>query len=314
MRKVISACSLNSEGEILAKSSKPRKRKIARSRFRKLSEEELLFRNKAKQYYQVLNLTMDLSQNQHCIDTDGRGVRAIKIFTRQTLSAMSLSSILPKLSLDKDPDTELWDVSSIASITRNILEAYLAIFYSGIENISNEEAELRFFIGQLHRNREWYLVHKSQNSDIETLNEFKTGMKEQEERIKNHSYLSNLTNAQKNKALKGDEMYYTKADFEKKARICSELRAEYQLLSNFVHPLPLSIERIDNDRGRGTSNVYDISYSLGCITIATKYLAASTLGILDHFPEQLGKFFNNKAKPIRELLSTDEYNQVAGGL
>jgi hypothetical protein len=297
----------------LAKSSKPRKRKLARPRFRRLSEEELLFRNKAKQYFQVLSLTLDVSQNQHGIDTAGRGVRAVKIFTRQTLSAMSLSSILPKLSPDKDPDAELWDVSSIASITRNILEAYLAIFYSGIENISDEEAELRFFIGQLHRNREWYLVHKSQNSDIETLNEFEAGMKEQKERIKTHSYLSNLSNAQKNKALKGDEMYYTKADFEERSRICSELRAEYQLLSNFVHPLPLSIERIDNDRGRGTSNVYDISYSLGCITIATKYLAASTLGIIDHFPEQLGKLFDNKAKPIRELLSTDEFNKSSQG-
>lgn len=256
---------------------------------------------------------MDVSQNQHCIDTNGRGVRAVRIFTRQTLSAMSLSSILPKLSSDKDPDVELWDVSSIASITRNILEAYLAIFYSGIENISEEEAELRFYIGQLHRNRELYLVHKNQDSDIKTLNEFEAGMKEQKERIKDHPYLSNLTNTQKNKALKGDEIYYTKADFEEKVSICSVLRAEYQWLSNFVHPLPLSIERIDNDRGRGTSNVYDISYSLDCITIATKYLAASTLGIIDHFPEQLGKLFNNKAKPVRELLSSDKFNKSSQG-
>ncbi|WP_335922083.1 hypothetical protein [Shewanella chilikensis] len=297
----------------MAKSSKPRKRKLSRPRFRKLTEEELLFRNKAKQYLRVLDLTMDVSQNQHGIDTNGRGVRAVKVFTRQTLSAISLSSILPDLSVDKDPDAALWDVSSIASITRNILEAYLAIFYSGIENISDEEAELRFLIGQLHRNREWYLVHKSRGSDIETLNEFEVGMKEQKERIKAHSFLSNLNHAQKNKALKGDEIYYTKADFEEKASVCSELRAEYQLLSNFVHPLPLSIERIDNDRGRGTSNVYDISYSLGGIEIATKYLAASTLGIIDHFPEQLGKIFENKAKPIRELLLTNEFNKSSQG-
>ncbi|MGI2172271.1 DUF5677 domain-containing protein [Shewanella sp. MF05960] len=297
----------------MAKSSKPRKRKLARPKFRRLNEEELLFRSQAKQYFRVLDLTMDVSQNQHSIDTDGRGVRAVKIFTRQTLSAMSLSSILPNLSADKDPDVALWDVSSIASITRNILETYLAIFYSGIENISDEEAELRFFIGQLHRNREWYLVHKSNISGIETLNKFEEGMKEQKERIKAHSYLINLTHAQKNKALKGDEIYYTKVDFEEKVSICSELRAEYQLLSNFVHPLPLSIERIDNDRGRGTSNIYDISYSLGCIEIATKYLAASTLGIIDHFPDQLGKIFDNKTKPIRELLLTNEFNKSSQG-
>lgn len=273
-----------------------------------MNEHELLFQEEYEKYIQVLNLTMAISQSQHGIDTNGRGVRAVRIFTRQTLSALSLNRILPKLSHGKDPDSELWDVCSLASLSRNILEAYLAIYYSGIEKITDEEAELRFFISQLHRNREWYFLQKSRNLEAEALQKFETGMKEQKERIKSHPYLKKLTNAQKNKALKGDEVYYTKSDFIDKSPVCEGLKEEYQLLSNFVHPLPLSIERIDNDRGRGESNVYDISYSLICISIATKYLAASAIGIIDHFAEHLETKFRSQAKAVRELIPAEKVN------
>lgn len=291
----------------MAKSSKPRK-KIVKRKFRRLSELEIIFIEEHKKYSKVVAATEKISLNQHGINTDGRGIRAVRIFTRQTLSGLSLSKILPDLAIGRDPDTELWDLCSLASMSRNILEAYLAIYYSGTEIISEEEAELRFFIGQLHRNREWYQIHKKRNSDLELLREFEEGMKEQKDRIKAHSYLDNLSHSQKNKALKGDEMYYTKADFELKSEVCKDLRMDYQLLSNFVHPLPLSIERIDNDRGRGDSNIYDITYSIVCLKVATRYLAASTIAIVDHFPEQLGKRFSSIIDPIRSFLVDEELN------
>jgi hypothetical protein len=285
----------------VAKSNKSRKKKTVTPKFRRLTDLEMSFRDEYKKYSKVLSATTNISLNQHGIDTDGRGVRAVKIFTRQTLSGMSLNSLLPKLSTERDPDSELWDLCSIASLSRNILEAYLVVYYSGTESISDEEAELRFFIGQLHRNREWYRIHKKQNSDVKLLKEFEDGMKEQKLRIKEHPYLNSLTVPQKNKALKGDEMYYTKADFESKNEICNGLSLDFQLLSNFVHPLPLSIERIDNDRGRGESNIYDLTYSLACLKIATKYLAASTVSVVDNFPEELGKRFKLLIDPIREF-------------
>ncbi|MCL1478513.1 MAG: hypothetical protein MH219_13780 [Marinobacter sp.] len=144
----------------MAKSNKSRKKKTVTPKFRRLTDLEMSFRDEYKKYSKVLSATTNISLNQHGIDTDGRGVRAVKIFTRQTLSGMSLNSLLPKLSTERDPDSELWDLCSIASLSRNILEAYLVVYYSGTESISDEEAELRFFIGQLHRNREWYRIHK----------------------------------------------------------------------------------------------------------------------------------------------------------
>ena len=246
---------------------------------------EAAYREELIKYEEVLDATMDLSLNQHGIQTDGRGLRAMRIFTRQTLVAISLSRLLPFSRRTNDPEGGFWDVCSVASLTRNLMEGYVALFYSGTEVISEEEAELRFFLGQYHRNREWQYVRKRQTPDDPEIARVEEGLASEMKRLKEHSFLPHLSPAQRNKVLKGDEMYLTKADVEERSPVVGNYRLYYQLLSNLAHPLPLSIERIDNDRGRGNGAVADIAYMRLCLSLATRFLAASVLSICDHFPE-----------------------------
>lgn len=247
---------------------------------------------------------MLISRNQHGINTTGRGIRAVRIFTRQTLTGMSLRSILPFPTKQKNKEETLWDIPSIASLSRNILEGYLSILYFGTENVSEEEAELRFFLLQYHRNREWFSIRKQFNPNDPELKKFEEGQKEEKDRIKNHSFINKLTSAQKNKALKGHEIYKTKADFETAYKACEGVRGEYQLLSNFVHPLPLSVERTDNVNGRGIASDTDVNYCIIALIIARRYLAASTVEIADFFPENLYKPFKSQIDQIRDLVTT----------
>ena len=167
--------------------------------------------------------------------------------------------------------------------------------------MSSQEAELRFFILQLHRNTEWYNLTKAENPNAPELKDFEKGIPEEKERIRAHPFLNKLTNSQRNKALSGHEIYKTKADFENELTICKDLRKNYRMLSNLVHPLPLSVERIDNERGRGIRNEYDISYCLMSMMIARRYLAASTVGIVDLFPNELGNKFKKPIDSLRPL-------------
>ena len=280
-------------------SNKQRYRRPLRS----LSKLEEAYLAELKEYDAVLNATMLISRNQHGIDTTGRGVRAVKIFTRQTLVGMSLRNILPYPTKDQHHEESTWDICSIASLSRNILEGYLSVLYFGTEIISEPEAELRFFIAQLHRNQEWYNIRKQSDPHDHKLQQFEDGNKKQKERIKNHPYLSNLTAAQKNKALQGHEMYKTKNDFETEYQMCLDLKRDYQLLSNLVHPLPLSIERIDNESGRGIGSDADVNYCILSLIIAKRYLAATTIEISDHFHDNLASKFKDVLDPIRPLLS-----------
>ena len=266
------------------------------------SEFEKSFFEEVKLYDKVLATTILISWNQHGIDVDGRGLRATKIFTRQAVVGLTLQRILPRPSSRKHREDELWDVVSLASLARNLLEGYLSLYYFGIERVTAEEAELRFFILQLHRNVEWCEIRKLANPNDPGLRDFEEVILGQKLRIKEHPYLPSLTADQSNRSLRGLVMYKTKADFEAELPVCKGLRRDYRLLSNLVHPLPMSIERVDNDRGRGVGSDPDVNYCLLCLMLARRFLAASTIGIADHFPNHLAQRFADKLAEIRPLV------------
>jgi hypothetical protein len=251
-------------------------------------------------YLLVVNFVMVVSLNQHGIKTDGRGIRAMKIFTKQTLSALSLDKLLPKQVFEEE--AELWDISSIASLTRNIIEGYLSLYYFGLENISEEEAELRFILLQLHKNNEWYAIRKDEMLPIE-ISEFESVINDQKNKLKNHKFLPFLSASEQARVKQGKEMYVTKEKYESKLSVCKDLRKIYRHLSNLVHPLPLSIERTDNARGRGVGTNADVNYCLICVMLARKYLAATVIGIVDRFKSELGEKFHDEILLVRPLIT-----------
>lgn len=259
------------------------------------------FLDERELYDKTLKITGLISINQHNLKSDGRGLRGMKIFTRQTLTAYSLDKLLPRPNINNPDNNELWDISSIASLTRNLMEGYLSLHFYGLEKVSSEEANLRFVIQQFNRNTEWYNISKD-DPDAD-LSEFINGLPEQKERIKNHPYLDKLNPIQKKRALRGIEIYKTKADFENEISICTDLRKIYRLLSNLVHSLPLSIERVDNKKGRGIRNRNDIYYSIVSIMLARRFLAASTVGIADCFQNTIGRKFKNEVDSLRPLIN-----------
>lgn len=183
------------------------------------------------------------------------------------------------------------------------MEGYLSLCYFGIERISDEEAELRFFIAQFHRNVEWYEIRRLTNRNDPGLKEFEEGIASQKARIRNHAYLSSLSNVQRTRALRGLEMYKTKADFENELDVCKDLRRNYRHLSNLAHPLPISFERIDNERGRGIGSDAEVLSCTICLMLARTFLAASTVGIADHFPDALASRFEGSLNGIRPLIT-----------
>lgn len=269
---------------------------------RPLTQMEKSYLSELHIYDQILKVTMTISQNQHGIKADGRGMRAMKIFTRQTLTGMSLRQILAVPSTTKHPDAEIWDTTSVASLSRNLMEGYIQLHFYGLETISEEEAELRFLIAQLHKNKTWKVIHEMTNPDDTILNEFKNGIPEQKERIKKHPFSVYLNKDQKERIIERNDIYKSKADFENQLEVCRNLVRDHRHLSNLSHPLPFSFERINNERGRGIGSDAEINYSIICLMIARKYLAASTIGIAEHFHDEIGMNFANQIEKIKPLM------------
>lgn len=272
---------------------------------RTLSQPESAFVEELSLFDRVVAATCLVSWNQHGLVTDGRGVRGMKIFTRQTILGLSLQRIVPRPSSDSPVEAELWDICSLASLARNLLDGWLSLHYFSLESVSEREAELRFLLAQLHRNTEWYAIRKETSPNDPKLKEFELGLPKERQRVHSHPALAALTPQQRNLVRNEREIYKTKADFEQLAGTFSNLRRNYRLLSNLVHPLPLFIERIDNQRGRGIAAESDVNYCIVCLAIARSSLAASTVGIVDRFADSLGARFSAEIDSLRPLVAPE---------
>ncbi len=257
------------------------------------------YKDELELLYEIIDKVQLISLNQGGIKTDGRGIRAMRIFMRQTLTAISLCKLLPNPDLRKD---EFWDIGSVASLSRNLIEGYISLYYFGIENISESEAELRFYLLQLHKNMEWYKIRKGEMELME-LKQFENGIANEKQRLFSHPFLSKLTKQELNRVKKVNEIYKSKMYFEENLPVCKGLRQHYRHLSNLVHPLPLSIERINNTNGRGGGSEADIRYCLICVMLSRKYLAATLIDITDKFKKELGDKFKAELEKIRPLVN-----------
>jgi hypothetical protein len=261
------------------------------------------YRSVAKEFEQVYRVMLAVSDRQGGIQADGRGTRASSIFTRQAGLGVSLRRLLPHQADSKPGEPGGWDIVAIASLSRSLMEGYLALYYYGLESVSEPEADLRFQLLQLHRNIEWYETRKMTNSDDPGLTEFETGLPSMKTRVKDHHFMTSLKPHQRKRVQQFNEMYWTKGDFEAALPLCKGLKVAHRLLSNFVHPLPLSIERMDNERGRGFASRFDVTWITLALDLAVRYLAASVVGFADHFPLQIAEPLERDLAPIRALFA-----------
>jgi len=68
------------------------------------------------------------------------------LFSKILLHILSILRILPHSSFSKGNSKQIWDVSSIAVLSRTVIESYLSFFYLSIDNIPDTERELRFAV------------------------------------------------------------------------------------------------------------------------------------------------------------------------
>lgn len=273
---------------------KKRNKKHIGIRYREHTEVEKEYIYLFDKFSKACEVAYYISLNQAGIDTDGRGIRGADIFTRQVLTAHSLKKLLPVLKNGVDPDKTVWDMTTIALVSRSIMENFQSLYYFGTEEISEHEADLRFQIFQKDRNFKWKEIRKKMGQTEDELSEFIHGIPEQRKIICNHVFFVKLSERQQEKILKRNaEIYYSHADFETRCPRLKNLSLHYQLLSNLAHPLPLAIDRIDEIKGHGSANDIDISYVNISLDIASECLIASIEEMAIKFPEHIGSRFGH---------------------
>jgi uncharacterized protein len=172
------------------------------------------------------------------------------IFARICTTSISILRTLPQSSLHTSPfslSSAVWDLPSVCTLTRSLLETWLVFRYLIVETEnSDEEADFRFALWHLHSECERLEMLQLIGSSNPRLSELQNEINQLRARLQATVPFSRLSDKRKVKLLSGDvEIPPVRVDVAKRAGICPEYyRAMYKYFSNHAHMHPFSVGQI----------------------------------------------------------------------
>jgi len=201
----------------------------------------------------------------------------IYIYTKMCLSSIGILRICPKNELYVPIRKKLiWDISSTATLTRTIVDAYMIFFYLIVDEVENSEKEFRFILWKLHAECERLNMLQSIGSTDPRLSDLKAEIESLQGQLKvNQFFQSLLLPQQQEKYLKG--RYHRHITHE---QICERAGIPYniyssaqQYLSNHVHTYHFSLQQLNlnpnTPEGIGLF-ITVLSYAIGFLAFATR--------------------------------------------
>ncbi|HCG6852352.1 hypothetical protein P3488_23020 [Vibrio parahaemolyticus] len=142
------------------------------------------FKENSSLFQSLVSAAVDVSDKSGGIFTSGQRIEATKIYTRLTLSTVTLERILPT-------KCGIWDFSSIAILARSFIETSHRYFYISEIELSEDELEFRRKLYFFHANMEKYRLYSSQ-PEHEVLESFKVGLPQCKKEIVESAFSSHF--------------------------------------------------------------------------------------------------------------------------
>ena len=206
------------------------------------------------------------------------GIICTQIYTRITISSMTVYSILPHNIINQ---CNLWDLASFASLTRMLVETCHRYFYLADVDASSDKSQrdFRLMLYYYHLNCEKYKLLKAVNSADESLKEFRDNLQISKRELIGHAEYSKLDANRAYKVRSGNvDMHFTDAEMVAYIDVVGRrYGAIYRILSAHAHGTPLATISQSNERGRGIESESERIYYIGLLTIIMKYLSKLVL-------------------------------------
>jgi len=248
---------------------------------------EAYFREMLSTFQTGLDLAMRFSARCDGKRVEQRHGWASWLFLRLCVVGRSLDRLAAfKTKLDEGEANTL-DHSSIAAVTRNIIEAALMFFYVSEPGVSDDEWGLRKDILDLHDCLTRYRVFKSwkDEKEMKSLRESAAQIKD---RIRNHKLMSTF-DAEKQKQLLGGQQLYLnglRSVVKRAGWDPDRFDGVYAYLSVHSHSAPTSFYRTEKHQ-INFSKPSDYQFGLAAFSLehADQSIRAACKRLIDVFPE-----------------------------
>jgi len=243
----------------------------------------------------LLHATFQLSVKLNKLVGDSRKQIASALFAKINLCALSITKLLPKnseispreMTVMMEPD-RFCDVSSIASLCRNLTEASNLLYYFGVEEVSPEEIQLRLQIGDYQALKGSIAVFHLIGYEGEHLDELQQELVKLKTALEISPAFMELDSWARKQILDGRKA----ATISHREIACrrglaaDQFSADYRHLSSHVHSDAYALMDLLAGRKLGGPMTVEIRESLlAMIRESTRYLAMTCQDTMVLFPE-----------------------------
>jgi hypothetical protein len=180
------------------------------------------------------------------------------LFTRLCNTACSVIVMCPRNPFNH-PDRDHWDMSAIASLTRNLVECAFALNYLAFDEVGDDEWFTRLNLMQLHDCVTRFKMFSDLTPDDPEIRGFEGQAEELRNRLLTRKHFASLPEKQQKRFLTGDHAWLLTQD-EILARMGQgenkrNFRGMWRYLSTHAHTYPVAFYRMaEQGTGRGLEN------------------------------------------------------------
>lgn len=193
------------------------------------------------------------------------------IFTKLVVTNLSILKLCPDPAANNYAESAL-DFTAIASLSRVVIDTFIALYHFGLEDCSEEEYQTRqlLLFWRDHRVRgKMGMPQSTSGFDHE---------KDIKERLALNSFWQTVPEKRQRHLLKSNDILHSPYDVMKRAGFDPEFNKQiYSYWSAHTHCDSVAFLRmIEQNRGRGIVNEIDLSLTAVCLEYLTKILNYSS--------------------------------------
>jgi Family of unknown function (DUF5677) len=193
----------------------------------------------------------------------------------------------------------VWDIASLATLVRSVIDSYYVFFYLTIDECSEDEVDFRYFLWNYHAEKQRIDMLKRMKSENPIIDQILKNIENLKSNLLSNKFYNSLGTDTKKKIRKGKiGILLTNTELSKRAGIDPDYyKSTFNYLSAYVHGFPFASTQLAAFRAGSEESLELIKV---IIDYCTGYISVAIRDFIKLLPEQSDKI-DKKTKFLVEM-------------